>query len=35
MSTVVMKYWNDIKNTYFDVYVFTTINGSIPLLVDY
>jgi len=35
MSAVVMKYWNNIKNTNFDVYIFTTITGSIPLLMDY
>ena len=35
MSALVMKYWNNIKNTDFDVYIFTTITGSIPLLVDY
>ena len=35
MNAVVMKYLNNIKNTDFDVYIFTTITGSIPLLVDY
>ena len=35
MSALVMKYWDNIKNTDFDVYIFTTITGSIPLLVDY
>ena len=35
MGAVVMKYWNNIKNTNFDVYVFTTNTDSIPLLVDY
>jgi len=35
MSSVVIKYWNNIKNTNFDVYVYATITDSIPLLVDY
>ena len=35
MSAVVIKYWNNIINTNFDVYDLTTITGSIPLLVAY